>query len=164
MLKIYKIVTDVLKYPCPTFISCDYPNRFLAAAAKKSYTGSSHAAWKNKTGLKQVSRRYPSSLKPGVDNLFTQLGQFFTGQKLNKISHLYSWHPNSSAWVSQSLHGHSECPGGPQVGHPCYKPWMVISVWWSISYLLLFVFFCNWFNYKYQPGVPKISVTNYEVL
>jgi hypothetical protein len=35
MLKIYKIVTDVLKYPCPTFIKCDYPNRFLAAAAKK---------------------------------------------------------------------------------------------------------------------------------
>jgi hypothetical protein len=51
MLKIYKIVNDVLKYPCPTFINCDYPNRFLAAAAKKSYTGSSNAAWKKKTGL-----------------------------------------------------------------------------------------------------------------
>jgi hypothetical protein len=62
MLKIYKIVTDVLKYPCPTFINCDYPNRFLAAAAKKSYTGSSNAAWKKKNGLKQVLRRCLHSL------------------------------------------------------------------------------------------------------
>jgi hypothetical protein len=64
MLKIYRIVTDVLKYPCPTFINCDYPNRFLAAAAQKKLYGQQQRSMKKENRFETGFETLSSFLNP----------------------------------------------------------------------------------------------------